>query len=58
VASNAWRLECLANRPAAVLQGGELVAGLLDLLLLGLQLSLLVQDEGSDGSWSLLPARF
>jgi hypothetical protein len=39
-------------------QGGELAAELLDLLLLGLQLSLLVQDEGSDGSWSRLPVRF
>ena len=38
--------------------GGELAAELLDLLLLGLQLSLLVQDEGSDGSWSRLPVRF
>ena len=39
-------------------QGGELAAELLDLLLLGLQLSLLNQDEGSDGSWSRLPVRF
>ena len=39
-------------------QGGELVAELLDLMLLGLQLSLLVQDEGPDCSWSRLPVRF
>ena len=39
-------------------QGGELAAELLDLLLLGLQLSLLNQNEGSDGSWSRLPVRF
>ena len=30
----------------------------INLLLLGLQLSLLDQDEGSDGSWSRLPVRF
>jgi hypothetical protein len=36
---------------------GELAAELLDLLLLGLQLRLLGQDEGSDGSWSRLPVR-
>jgi len=35
-----------------------LAAELLDLLLLGLQLSLLNQDGGSDGSWSRLPVRF
>jgi hypothetical protein len=39
-------------------QGGELAAELLNLMLLGLQLRLLTQDEGSDGSWSRLPVRF
>jgi hypothetical protein len=39
-------------------QGGELAAQLLDLLLLGLKLSLLNQDEGSDGRRSCQPVRF